>query len=257
MERIRTFKMKLTVEVNRRFMAITGICVLTGGALWAIAYFANSLYQEHKTQEMQASYAACEQKKEQYLSEHRFDSLIKEQQWVMSHPDDPRLKDAPHGKQLQEELNGEYKGEAFDIKEDDVPSNELAAFTGRDKDYSLSGSEYGSIIDQQMVSDGSLPDSGTASASGVDGYYLVLENKALMKALENFSDGKSNAKHVAKSLGYTYSVKPEDARKNVLRAIRFANIFSPYSEILSSYAHTGGDPSLEMVASSPLFCSDK
>jgi hypothetical protein len=100
-------------------------------------------------------------------------------------------------------------------------------------------------------------DAGRMQVSGLDAYYLVPENKALMKALENVSDGKTNAKETAKLLGYTYSFKPEDARKNVIRAIRFANIFSPYSGTLSSYARNGIDPSLQMVTSSPLFCVAK
>jgi Na+-transporting NADH:ubiquinone oxidoreductase subunit NqrC len=146
--------MKLTIEFNRRLMVITGISVVAGGAICAVAYFLTSAYQQRKVADMQANYAACAKKKEQYLSDHRFDSMVKEQEWIMNHPDDPRLKGAPSGKQLQEELNGEYKGTRFDLKEGDIPSFELKAFTGRGGDYSLNDSDSGSSVAQQILSDG-------------------------------------------------------------------------------------------------------
>ena len=265
--------MKLIIELNRRLLVVGGLSLVAVGVLWAAAHYFIGAYQDRKAAEMRASYAACEKRKVQYLLDHRFDTLIKEQEWITNHPEDPRLQGAPHGKQLEEELNGEFKGTYRSLKEDDVPSNELTAFTGRERDYSLSesdknynlnGSHSDPSIVRLMLLDGSLPDMPDdaalaravfAPASGLDGYNLVPENDALMKALENSADEKNNVKQLAELLGYTYSFKQEDSRKNVIRAIRFANIFSPYSEILSSYARTGEDPATGLVISSPFFCA--
>ncbi len=222
--------MKLTVEISRRSAILVIIALLAGVGIWGIASQAIGVYRQNKAAKEQASYAACETKKDQYLFTHRFDSLIKEQEWITEHPEDPRLKGAPRGSQLEEELIGEYKGPNADLKENEPPTAELTAFTGHQ--------------DEPVLNESSDSD-----------YYLTPENEALLQALKHVFGEKSDLAAKAKSLGYSYTSNPEEARRNVIRAIRFANIFSPYSSVLFSYAHRGEDPSLREYVSYPFFCA--